>query len=142
MWPDEGPEFYREFSEAIKNGDVDAGWRSSEDALRSVEEYKAKRKKIRDRAQAFVEKIKGKDKPSMKESLTAEILEMSISCTTEGSERCVYLGSNEERAREIGRKLYDIGGDRLMFSVCNIRVPLEDRGELSAAWHGIGEWRH
>lgn len=58
----------------------------------------------------------------------------------DSEDRCVYLGEHKTRSREIGQKLYDLGGHEFMMygfqNVCSY-----DQVELNHAWHGIGQWQ-
>lgn len=44
--------------------------------------------------------------------------------------------------KELGQRLYDIGGSRAMALVCDLIEDVNETyaGRIDAAWHGIGEW--
>lgn len=80
-----------------------------------------------------------------------ELCEMSRKAKSFSEDRCVFLGENRERVREIGQIIHERGGLPFMQLILSdfffvMREELEDtiiRGdqkELSAAWHGIGDW--
>lgn len=55
------------------------------------------------------------------------------------SNRKVYLGVNEKRVKQIGERLNEIGGLKLMILVAR-KIPEYDQRQLEFAWSGIGEW--
>jgi hypothetical protein len=78
-------------------------------------------------------------------SLFDELAAMSSACTAQGSERDVFLHKdNLDRVREIGQRLYEIGGINLMREVDEkLRSPRYNRDgiELGYAWDGVGEMK-
>lgn len=77
--------------------------------------------------------------PSAKKAIT-DLFALTDNNPTQGSERCVYLGPHQQKARAAGLTLHREGGEDLMLKVLNA-VPKDDQGELSCAWDGIGGWR-
>lgn len=86
--------------------------------------------------------------------LFTELVNMSVNCHEPMTTREVYLGRNQDRAREIGKQLNDLGGMYLMRSVADeiARVTKtrnsdgtpkdtwSDVRQLDYCWSGIGEW--
>lgn len=57
----------------------------------------------------------------------------------DSQDRCVYLGPHKARSREIGQRLYELGGMSLMIYAIGHVIGFDQR-ELDYAWDGIGEW--
>ena len=53
-----------------------------------------------------------------------------------------FQGDNKPRVRELGQKLYELGGDDGHELMCNVRDQLPESGQkdLEYVWQGIGEW--
>lgn len=58
----------------------------------------------------------------------------------DSEDRCIFLGENKTRVREIGQKLHDLGEMDLMIHAANQIIGFDQR-ELDYAWDGIGEWK-
>ncbi|NEN95035.1 MAG: hypothetical protein F6K50_05680 [Moorea sp. SIO3I7] len=76
------------------------------------------------------------------QKLQLELQRMSANSTLDllDSNRVVFRGDNLVRTKQIGTRLYELGGHSLMVSVCESLVYL-DQLRLEQAWHGVGIWR-
>lgn len=68
-----------------------------------------------------------------------ELLSMATNCPTTGCDREVFLGDKLLRTRELGQRLFEIGGKELMLFVAN-KIPTADQREIDYAWNNIGGW--
>lgn len=79
--------------------------------------------------------------PPQDEKLLEELQAMCEQDKRNECDRSPFLEHNEDRVREIGRRLHESGGTALMERVA-LRIPeAGDRRELEYCWDGIGEWR-
>ena len=53
--------------------------------------------------------------------------------------RSPFLKSNRARTKELGQKLYEIGGLALMQKALS-EIPKYDQAELDCAWDNVGDW--
>ena len=72
--------------------------------------------------------------------IAAEVFRLSLADTRHcfDLERSPFL-SNQERIRELGWKIHDLGNCFLMRRVAEM-IPMYDQAELNVAWDGISEW--
>lgn len=78
-------------------------------------------------------------------ALVAELLDMANRDPNPGTELyAAYLERDKPRAREIGERLYEVGGHALMERVHQTivaRAPPYSGRHLDYAWDGVGDWR-
>ena len=54
--------------------------------------------------------------------------------------RSPFLEFNRERVRELGERLWEMGGLPLMQKALS-QMPKPDQHELDCAWDSVGDWR-
>ena len=76
------------------------------------------------------------------ERIIAELLAMTQKDTRaqDDEDRSPFLESNRARTKELGERLWEIGGLNLMQEVL-AQMPKYDQPELDCAWDSIGDWR-
>lgn len=77
------------------------------------------------------------------EKIIKELEEMSVTATGFEDDRSAFMGDRHDRTKELGQKLHEIGGLRLM-QITYSRIKFSDPGdgdELTCAWHKVGDWQ-